>query len=379
MLWTRRSYCILSEVPDFAGHYRFLRRILAGRRDASRTFLAELARYRDADRRGEGSETAGEGDRGGATARASEDGIFSHILANEQNAYSKKHLRESSSLLFAIRELVNRLSLDNILAFVAAVLCEKSVIVLGDRATGVHALSSAVLSIIPLIWPYEYQSVIMPFVPAVMEDVMDAPVPYVIGCIEHADVMARREAESYSFESVIVDIVNDSVLMPRAGDAREPAPRLNDLDALRQGLSKVYDELSCRPRAHPRGWGIFARPSTSSEARPPDAPGRADSPFSMPQAEERLCREFSAIFSEHLASIARRAATYTITDVRGSDRRSVLLEETFIKSYAATRRRGASFFGWAHEDEDDDSRFVAAFINTQIFMDYYRGSRPPSM
>ena len=29
VLWTRRSYCILSECPDFARHYRFLRRILA--------------------------------------------------------------------------------------------------------------------------------------------------------------------------------------------------------------------------------------------------------------------------------------------------------------------------------------------------------------
>ena len=389
VLWTRRSYCLLSTMPDFTQHVRFLEDLIEGRtaqpHDRAEFFIPELERYmhsREPDPDGAGERPPAMGCER-QIAQTNEDRMFSHILANEEDAYSKKHLRESSSLLFTVRILCDRLSLDDILAFIAAVLCEKSVIVLADAATGVHVLASVVLSIIPLIWPYEYQSVLMPFVPRLMEDVIDAPVPYVIGCIGRDDVLARMQTES-SFDSVVVDIVDGKVFMPQqdASSSHGLPPRLNDHDTLRQNLTGVYDLLSSRPKAGGnRGWMFFggAGPSTSGEplARNERQPAAGADLFSLPEREGRLCTEFCSILSNHLISIARRAATYTITDVRGNDRRSVLLEDSFIKSYASGKKK-VTFFSGRAQDDEADSNFIAAFINTQIFMDYYRGNRPPS-
>lgn len=62
----------------------------------------------------------------------------------------------------------------------AAVLLEQQMVVF---CPNVGLLSTAVLSLIPLIRPFAWQSLLMPVLPAIdqMLDLMDAPVPFVVG------------------------------------------------------------------------------------------------------------------------------------------------------------------------------------------------------
>ena len=54
-------------------------------------------------------------------------------------------------------------------------------------------LSTAVLSVIPLIRPFAWQSLLMPVLPALdqMLDLMDAPVPFILGVQVHTLIYTK--------------------------------------------------------------------------------------------------------------------------------------------------------------------------------------------
>ncbi|OMO86723.1 hypothetical protein COLO4_20955 [Corchorus olitorius] len=70
------------------------------------------------------------------------------------------------------------LSLDSILAVVAGVLLEKQIVVI---CPNLGVLSAVVLSLVPLIRPFRWQSLLLPVLPTRMLDFLDAPVPFIVG------------------------------------------------------------------------------------------------------------------------------------------------------------------------------------------------------
>nr|XP_029119404.1 uncharacterized protein LOC105041831 isoform X3 [Elaeis guineensis] len=70
------------------------------------------------------------------------------------------------------------LRLENIIAMFAGALLEKQIVIV---CSNLGILSAAVLSVIPLIRPYQWQSLLMPILPNDMLDFLDAPVPYIVG------------------------------------------------------------------------------------------------------------------------------------------------------------------------------------------------------
>ena len=421
-LKTSRCYCIVSRRPDFAAHWRFLTQLVelmrkkrTAPRESNESFVEHLQKYRYGT--GGSSERSDRSASPGdalpetplpAPAGSDEDDCsddFDHILANDGEHSLSMQRHESTSLHFCVQTLCRLLSLDNLLTMLAAILCEKSVIVLGgghgDARVDVGTLTSAVLAIIPMIRPYEYQSVFMPFVPESMEDVMDAPVPFLLG-VMHADVVLERIDIDPTFEVVVIDLRNDTVIQTGT-----EAPRLNDYDELRKKLADEHRLLRHEDTRNAGAssvgtslssyslWTLFgsSKPSTTSSGssgsgkinpRPKtkcseDTSGRSLNPFRISNDDAKLCARFCSAISSHLTAIARRAATYTITDVRQDQRVSVLLEESFVASYAASGSSGnnssSGFVGSTRRA--DDSLFVASFIDTQIWYERVTSIRQP--
>ncbi|KOM47689.1 hypothetical protein LR48_Vigan07g139300 [Vigna angularis] len=90
------------------------------------------------------------------------------LVVEEANALS----------VWAVACLCGTLRLENVLTFFAGVLLEKQIVVV---CSNLGILSASVLSVIPLIQPYRWQSLLMPVLPNDMLDFLDAPVPYVVG------------------------------------------------------------------------------------------------------------------------------------------------------------------------------------------------------
>ncbi|CAK7349499.1 unnamed protein product [Dovyalis caffra] len=65
-----------------------------------------------------------------------------------------------------------------VLALVAGVLLEKQVVVV---CPNLGVLSAVVLSLVPMIRPFQWQSLLLPILPGQMLDFLDAPVPFIVG------------------------------------------------------------------------------------------------------------------------------------------------------------------------------------------------------
>ncbi|RQP02762.1 hypothetical protein POPTR_018G065501v4 [Populus trichocarpa] len=81
---------------------------------------------------------------------------------------------------WAVACICGSMRLEHILTLFAGALLEKQTVVL---CSNLGILSASVLSIIPLIRPYRWQSLLMPILPDDMLDFLDAPVPYIVSFI----------------------------------------------------------------------------------------------------------------------------------------------------------------------------------------------------
>ncbi|RZB65093.1 DENN domain-containing protein 5B isoform E [Glycine soja] len=80
--------------------------------------------------------------------------------------------------IWAVACMCGTLRLENVLAFFAGALLEKQIVFV---CSNLGILSASVLSVIPLIRPYQWQSLLMPVLPNGMLEFLDAPVPYIVG------------------------------------------------------------------------------------------------------------------------------------------------------------------------------------------------------
>ncbi|OIV99727.1 hypothetical protein TanjilG_26065 [Lupinus angustifolius] len=95
------------------------------------------------------------------------------------NAHNALLTEEATSLsIWAVACICGTLRLENVLTFFAGVLLEKQIVVV---CSNLGILSALVLSVIPLIRPYQWQSLLMPVLPNDMLEFLDAPVPFVVG------------------------------------------------------------------------------------------------------------------------------------------------------------------------------------------------------
>ncbi|KAJ0090041.1 hypothetical protein Patl1_13571 [Pistacia atlantica] len=99
--------------------------------------------------------------------------------------------------------LCGSLRLENVLTMFAAALLEKQIIVV---CSNLGILSASVLSIIPLIRPYQWQSLLMPVLPNDMLDFLDAPVPYIVGVKNKTS-----EVQSKLTSAILVDVNKNQV------------------------------------------------------------------------------------------------------------------------------------------------------------------------
>jgi len=100
-------------------------------------------------------------------------------------------------LKFGLAVTLQVLPKESIFLLISAVMQEKRIVVVSPN---MRVLTSVVLSIVPLIRPFVYQSVFLPVIPLSLQVVYTAPVPFVVGATTFP-----KESE-LNDELVIVDI-----------------------------------------------------------------------------------------------------------------------------------------------------------------------------
>ncbi|KAJ8422064.1 hypothetical protein Cgig2_031785 [Carnegiea gigantea] len=190
-------------------------------------------------------------------------------------------------------------------------------------------LSAVVLSLTPMIRPFEWQSLFLPILPVKMLDFLDAPVPYIVG-MQNIPADLRLKTSNL----VHVDVAKDQVktcslpLLPRR--------------------KELYNEL--RP--------IHAAMASQVRIAAKHPVYRCNEV----QAEAATC--FLNVTKRYMESLCAELRFYSITNVQSNDDRvSLLLKDSFIDSFPSKDQSFIkSFTSHIRSDPSSDDVKIVSFL-----------------
>ncbi|KAJ8750860.1 hypothetical protein K2173_016041 [Erythroxylum novogranatense] len=214
---------------------------------------------------------------------------------------------------WAVACICGTLRLEHVLTLFAGALLEKQIVVV---CSNLGILSAVVLSIIPLIRPYQWQSLLMPILPDDMLDFLDAPVPYIVGVKNKTSVV-----QSKLTNVLMVDTDRNQVRAPSI-------PQLPNHKELFSCLSPYYSKL--------------VGESYLAKKRPI---------YECTDTQVQAAKDFLEVLRCYLDSLCSKLRSHTITNVQSNnDKVSLLLKESFIDSFPSR-----------------DRPFMKYFVDTQLF------------
>ncbi|XP_047334311.1 uncharacterized protein LOC124938003 [Impatiens glandulifera] len=241
-----------------------------------------------------------------STSRTSLELVEAHstLLAEE----------EATALsVWAVACLCGSLRLEHVLTFFAGALLEKQILVI---CSNLGLLSASVLSVIPLIRPYRWQSLLMPVLPDDILDFLDAPVPYIVGVKNKT-----MEVQSKLTNVILVDANKNQV-------KSSAIPNLPYQKELYSSLSPYHAKL--------------VGESFLGKKRP--IHGCTD-------VQVEAAKGFLGVLRTYLDNLCSNLRSHTITNVQSNDDKvSLLLKESFIESFSYK-----------------DRPFMRLLVDTQLF------------
>ncbi|KAL2501410.1 DENN (AEX-3) domain-containing protein [Forsythia ovata] len=215
--------------------------------------------------------------------------------------------------VWAVACLCGSLRLEHVLTLFAGALLEKQIVVV---CSNLGILSASVLSIIPLIRPYQWQSLLMPVLPNDMLDFLDAPVPYIVGIKSKT-----TEVQSKLTNVILVDANKNQVKSPAI-------PQLPQQRELYSSLSPFHSKLV--------GESYLGKKRPLHECT---------------DVQVEAAKGFLGVLRSYLDSLCSNLRSHTITNVQSNDDKvSLLLKESFIESFPSR-----------------DQPFMKLFVDTQLF------------
>ncbi|XP_006854448.2 uncharacterized protein LOC18444210 isoform X2 [Amborella trichopoda] len=205
------------------------------------------------------------------------------------------------------------LSLESVLALFTGALLEKQVVVI---CPNLGILSATVLSIIPMIRPFEWQSLLLPVLPRKMHEFLDAPVPFVVG-IQHKPAELKMKTSNLIRINVYKNQVKTCTL-----------PSLPRQRELVSELAPIHARLACQ-----------------------DSIAKRHPVHKCNEAQAEAAQLFLGVMRGYLESLCSNLRSHTITNVQSNnDRVSLLLKDSFVDSFPYR-----------------DRAFVKLFVETQLF------------
>ncbi|EPS65939.1 hypothetical protein M569_08837, partial [Genlisea aurea] len=233
-------------------------------------------------------------------------------FAEVQNALMAEE--EAAALsVWAVATLCGSLRLEHVLALFAGALLEKQIMVV---CSNLGVLSAIILSIIPLIRPYQWQSLLMPVLPNDILDFLDAPVPYVVGVKKQG-----IDLQPKSTNVILVDVDRNQVKSPAL-------PQLPQHRELYTWLTPYHSKL--------------VGESYLAKRRPV---------YECTDVQAEAAKGFLGVLRTYLDSLCSSLRSHTITNVQSNnDKVSLLLKDSFIESFPSRNRP-----------------FMKLFSDTQLF------------
>ncbi|XP_020576469.1 uncharacterized protein LOC110022034 isoform X2 [Phalaenopsis equestris] len=177
--------------------------------------------------------------------------------------------------IWTVATVCRALSLESVLALITGALLEKQVVV---KCPNLGVLSAIVFSTIPMIRPFEWQSLFLPVLPRKMLDFLDAPVPFIVNTCSLPQLPRYRELVSE--------------------------------------LTPVYARLACE-----------------------DSIAKRHPVYKCSEVQAEAAGSFLCILRRFMESLCLNLRANTITNIQANnDKVSLLLKDSFIDSFPMTDR-----------------------------------------
>eukprot|EP00727_Mastigamoeba_balamuthi_P002781 m51a1_g1250 hypothetical protein (721) ;mRNA; f:19088-21723 len=229
---------------------------------------------------------------------------------------------------WALLTLFERLSLENVLRVFSTLMCERSLLIVCDHAP---TLTAVALSTTPLARPLLWQGLFISLLPHSLHDVLDAPVPYVIG---------TTGLDGPAPEGVIMlDVLKDQ--MQNYGG---PLPPLPDGRVLFQRLRALHTQ---------------ARTLALAAASQPRAPQSQQQRANLSHAIAEKFREYTEWLLAQVTTHFRQMLTKAQKAARapGSTPQRVT-QEALANSFSSSAQQ-------------QNRAFTKAFLMSQMFATYF--------
>eukprot|EP00210_Caulerpa_lentillifera_P006345 g6061.t1 len=217
---------------------------------------------------------------------------------------------------WTVAVLCRSLSLDNILTLLAGALLEKQIVFF---CSNIGVLTSAVLSLLPLLQPFTWHSLILSVLPSQHLDLLDAPVPFAVGIQHKTPEIAQR-----CKDVIRVNLYKNKVKTNTSSHLLLP------------GFKTLHSNLS--------QWHKVLQESSTYSMRPSHV---------VTAKECNAVENFVSVLRGYLTGLIGDLKRHTITDVTSGDGVSLLLEESFLGAFPVR-----------------DQPFMKAFYQTQMFTAY---------
>lgn len=215
--------------------------------------------------------------------------------------------------VWTVATVCRALSLESLLALLAGTLLEKQIVVI---CPNLGILSAVVLSLIPMIRPFEWQSLLLPVLPKAMLDFLEAPVPFIVG-IQHK----TNDVSSKISNIIRVNVYKDQV-------KAFSLPQLPRQKELSSALEPFHAKLAAEgdsARKHPA--------------------------YKCNEVQTKAAEDFLAVLRSYFESFFSDLRSHTITNVQSNnDRVSLLLKDSFVDSFPIR-----------------DQSFIKLLVDTQLF------------
>lgn len=260
----------------------------------------------------------------------------------------------ASAGAWAVCALARNMSLDNMITMLSCTLLEKQMVVFCPT---LGILTGIVFSMMPLILPFVWQSVILPVMPSSMVDFLDAPVPFIAGIQHKTDTVREKSA----------DLIRINVYKNKIN--YNPTPlRGSEADANKVLLLPKYEHLAATISSH---YEILAKGSVRGPAPV----------FRITPQERKHAEAIIALVNRHLVGLCSNILHHSITHVNEKNERvSVLLKESFIGSFIdgehhmganTSKGLGGMPSGFVAGGVGVNEReFMESFVDTQMFNAY---------
>ncbi|XP_022636172.1 uncharacterized protein LOC106762261 isoform X2 [Vigna radiata var. radiata] len=249
-------------------------------------------------------------------AKANNCGLLQIISLEFAEAHNSLLAEEEATALstWAVGCMCGTLRLENVLAFFAGALLEKQIVFV---CSNLGILSASVLSVISLIRPYQWQSLLMPVLPNDMLEFLDAPVPYIVGIKNKTSEVQSKLTNNV----ILVDVNRNQVrssTIPQLPRQKELIASLRPYHATLVGESYL---------------------------------GRRRPVYECTEVQVEAAKGFLSVLRTYLDSLCHNIRSHTITNVQSNDDKvSLLLKESFIDSFPYR-----------------DRPFMKLFVDTQLF------------